>query len=202
MRRKVIKEFPEEQQEVFLDYLDVVSRQVQTIATLVRELTSFSQTSILTMKPLNLVDLCRQVVAFYQSSHEDFRFNFYAADSTYMIQGEETQLQQVLNNLMTNAVLILNESNQRDKIVNVELTADDHTIKLEVRDNGPGFDKEIMHKLAEPYVTKRKGGTGVGLAVVAKILHDHGASLRFANAQEGGAIVKIGFKRGERHISH
>ena len=202
LRRKVIKEFPEEQQEVFLDYLDVVSRQVQTIATLVRELTSFSQTSILTMKPLNLVDLCRQVVAFYQSSHEDFRFNFYAADSTYMIQGEETQLQQVLNNLMTNAVLILNESNQRDKIVNVELTADDHTIKLEVRDNGPGFDKEIMHKLAEPYVTKRKGGTGVGLAVVAKILHDHGASLRFANAQEGGAIVKIGFKRGERHISH
>lgn len=69
-----------------------------------------------------------------------------------------------------------------------------------MRDNGPGFDKEIMHKLAEPYVTKRKGGTGVGLAVVAKILHDHDASLRFANAQEGGAIVKIGFKRGEHNV--
>jgi len=201
LRRKIMKEFPEEQQETFLDYLDVVSRQVQTIATLVRELTSFSQTTLVNMKPLNLVELCRQVVSFYQSSHEDFHFNFRTADSIYMIQGEETQLQQVLNNLMTNAVLILNESNQSDKTVNVDLTADDHTVKLEIRDNGPGFDKEIMHKLAEPYVTKRKGGTGVGLAVVAKILHDHGASLRFANAQEGGAVVKIGFKRGECHVS-
>lgn len=196
LKRKIMKDFPKEQQDMFLDYLDVVSRQVQTIATLVRELTSFSQTTIMTMKMINLVDLCRQVVTFYQTSHDDFQFNFYTADGAYLIQGEETQLQQVLNNLITNAVLILNESNQNDKVVNVELTADDHTIWLEVRDNGPGFDKEIMHKLAEPYVTKRKGGTGVGLAVVAKILHDHGASLRFANAQEGGAIVKIGFKRG------
>jgi two-component system nitrogen regulation sensor histidine kinase NtrY len=202
LRRKIMKEFPKQQQDMFLDYLDVVSRQVQTIATLVRELTSFSQTTIMTMRAINLVELCRQVVTFYQTSHDDFQFNFYTADSSYIIQGEDTQVQQVLNNLMTNAVLILNESNQNDKVVNVELTSDDHTIWLEVRDNGPGFDKEIMHKLAEPYVTKRKGGTGVGLAVVAKILHDHGASLRFANAQEGGAIVKIGFKRGEGHISH
>jgi two-component system nitrogen regulation sensor histidine kinase NtrY len=196
LRRKIMKDFPKEQQEMFLDYLDVVSRQVQTIATLVRELTSFSQTTIMNMKPIDLVDLCRQVVSFYQSSHDDFQFNFYTDGSAHVIDGEETQIQQVLNNLMTNAVLILNESNQNDRVVDVELTADDHTIWLEVRDNGPGFDKEIMHKLAEPYVTKRKGGTGVGLAVVAKILHDHGASLRFANAQEGGAIVKIGFKRG------
>lgn len=201
LRRKIMKEFPKEQQDMFVDYLDVVSRQVQTIATLVRELTSFSQTTIMTMRSINLVEVCRQVVTFYQTSHDDFQFNFYTADSYYMIQGEETQIQQVLNNLMTNAVLILNESNQNDKVVHVELTADDHTIWLEVRDNGSGFDKEIMHKLAEPYVTKRKGGTGVGLAVVAKILHDHGASLRFANAQEGGAIVKIGFKRGEGHAS-
>lgn len=201
LRRKIMKDFPKEQQEMFLDYLDVVSRQVQTIATLVRELTSFSQTTIMTMREINLVDLCRQIVTFYQTSHDDFRFDFYTASSTYLVQGEETQIQQVLNNLMTNAVLILNESNQSDKVVQVELTADDHTIWLEVRDNGPGFDKEIMHKLAEPYVTKRKGGTGVGLAVVAKILHDHGASLRFSNAQEGGAIVKIGFKRGESHAS-
>ena len=197
LRRKIMKDFPKQQQDMFLDYLDVVSRQVQTISTLVRELTSFSQTTIMTMRAINLVDLCRQVVTFYQTSHDDFQFNFYTADGAYIIQGEETQIQQVLNNLMTNAVLILNESNQNDKVVNVELTADDHTIWLEIRDNGPGFDKEIMHKLAEPYVTKRKGGTGVGLAVVAKILHDHGASLRFANAQEGGAIVKIGFKRGD-----
>lgn len=206
LRRKIMKEFPKEQQDMFVDYLDVVSRQVQTISTLVRELTSFSQTTVVTMRAINMVDLCRQVVSFYQTSHDDFQFNFYTADAIYIVQGEETQLQQVLNNLMTNAVLILNESNQNDRIVNVELTADDHTVWLEVRDNGPGFDKEIMHKLAEPYVTKRKGGTGVGLAVVAKILHDHGASLRFANAQEGGAIVKIGFKRGnskyeERHDS-
>ena len=201
LRRKIMKDFPKEQQDIFVDYLDVVSRQVQTIANLVRELTSFSQTTIMTMRAIDLVDLCRQVVTFYQTSHDDFQFNFYTADGTYIIQGEETQLQQVLNNLMTNAVLILNESNQSDKVINIELTADDHTIWLEVHDNGPGFDKEIMHKLAEPYVTKRKGGTGVGLAVVAKILHDHGASLRFANAQEGGAIVKIGFKRGEGHTS-
>ena len=194
LKRRIMKDFPKEQQEIFLDYLDVVSRQVQTISTLVRELTSFSQSTSINTQSIDLVHICRQIVTFYQASHSDFRFNFMTNISQAIIQGEETQIQQVLNNLIMNSILILNESNKGEKIVDIELTAEEHTIWLEIRDNGPGFDKEIMHKLAEPYVTKRKGGTGVGLAVVAKILHDHGASLRFSNGQEGGAIVKIGFK--------
>ena len=60
-----------------------------------------------------------------------------------------------------------------------------------VADNGHGFDREMLARVFEPYVTSKPRGTGLGLAIVKKIAEEHGGSIEASNRPEGGAYVRV-----------
>jgi nitrogen fixation/metabolism regulation signal transduction histidine kinase len=60
-----------------------------------------------------------------------------------------------------------------------------------VADNGHGFDKEMLARVFEPYVTGKPRGTGLGLAIVKKIAEEHGGSIEANNRPAGGAFVRV-----------
>ena len=62
---------------------------------------------------------------------------------------------------------------------------------LEVRDNGPGFPKQLMPRIFEPYVTSKNRGSGLGLAIVKRIVEEHGGSVQARNLAKGGAQIEI-----------
>ena len=69
---------------------------------------------------------------------------------------------------------------------------------LDIRDNGKGFPVENRHRLLEPYMTTREGGTGLGLPIVAKIFEDHGGRIELLDPPAGpdgsvpaGALVRV-----------
>ena len=81
-------------------------------------------------------------------------------------------------------------------------------MRLVVVDNGPGFSEKVLKRAFEPYVTTKKKGTGLGLAVVKKIADEHGARVRIANlgaparaaatprrAARAGAQVSLSFSK-------
>ena len=80
---------------------------------------------------------------------------------------------------------------------------DVRAVRLQVLDNGPGFPDKVLKRAFEPYVTTKSKGTGLGLAVVKKIVDEHGARIRLANlpgdAPGGqgiaGAQVSISFSK-------
>jgi nitrogen fixation/metabolism regulation signal transduction histidine kinase len=59
------------------------------------------------------------------------------------------------------------------------------------RDNGPGFPSELLARAFEPYFTTKSRGTGLGLAMVKKIVDEHGGEVRLVNRDGGGAEVRI-----------
>jgi nitrogen fixation/metabolism regulation signal transduction histidine kinase len=69
-------------------------------------------------------------------------------------------------------------------------------VRLSVEDNGPGFPTNILRRAFEPYVTTKPRGTGLGLAMVKKIVDEHDARIDVINRLGGaGATVTVVFRR-------
>jgi nitrogen fixation/metabolism regulation signal transduction histidine kinase len=66
-----------------------------------------------------------------------------------------------------------------------------------VKDNGPGFPRDLIGTLFDPYVTSKPKGTGLGLAIVKKIVEEHGGRIEADNRGSGGARVRILLPLGE-----
>jgi nitrogen fixation/metabolism regulation signal transduction histidine kinase len=70
-------------------------------------------------------------------------------------------------------------------------------VRLTISDSGPGFAPHILQRAFEPYVTTKARGTGLGLAVVKKIIDEHGARIELSNLLDGdqvrGAQVSLSF---------
>jgi two-component system, cell cycle sensor histidine kinase and response regulator CckA len=107
--------------------------------------------------------------------------------------GDQSQLEQVVMNLVVNARDALNESGGR---VVVRTKTEQGNVVLEVVDNGPGIPPELRERVFEPYFTTKNSGsqrgTGLGLATVFGIVESHKGTIEIADGLEGkGATVRV-----------
>lgn len=110
------------------------------------------------------------------------------ADNLPVVEGDPTQIQQVLINLLGNAFDAMRDTplNRRK----VELTAErngDETIRITVRDYGAGISDEAQERLFERFFTTKEDGLGMGLAIVRSIIESHGGKIDAENVEGGGA---------------
>jgi signal transduction histidine kinase len=103
------------------------------------------------------------------------------------------RLRQLLNNLLTNSVEALEGHGQGSISVTTKraLHGDTEIARISVEDDGPGFQREMIGQVFEPYVTTKTKGTGLGLAIVRKIVEEHGGHIEADNRAAGGARVCI-----------
>ena len=71
------------------------------------------------------------------------------------------------------------------------LRGESEVARITVEDNGPGFQRELIGQVFDPYVTTKAKGTGLGLAIVRKIVEEHGGHIEADNRAAGGAQVRI-----------
>ena len=100
---------------------------------------------------------------------------------------DRTQIQQVLINLMRNAVEAMAASDRRELEVKTCLL-DDETIEIAVADSGPGLPSEVADHLFEPFVSTKRNGMGLGLSICRSIVEAHGGRLCANPGPDGGTI--------------
>jgi two-component system, LuxR family, sensor kinase FixL len=107
---------------------------------------------------------------------------------------DKIQIQQVLLNLMRNAIEAMEGSARRVMAVATK-ALDPETVEVAVIDSGSGIAPEVLAKLFQPFVTTKRQGMGVGLSISRTIIEAHGGRLWAEPNPEGGTIFRLTLKR-------
>lgn len=103
-----------------------------------------------------------------------------------LVHADGQLLEQVLLNLVTNAVQALSEI-QGDKKIGLTTSLERDRIIIKVADNGPGVPLQIRERIFDPFFTGRRDGFGIGLSLCHRIVSDHGGKLSVNTSEWGGA---------------
>ena len=107
-----------------------------------------------------------------------------------LVMADRIQIQQVLTNLMRNAIEAMRDSDRRELVVRTAPTGDGQVV-VEVSDTGPGISEEIAAQLFRPFVTTKPGGMGVGLSISKRIVEAHRGDISVSRNQNGGATFRF-----------
>lgn len=197
LRRKFSKEIVSDP-ETFERCTQTILRQVSDIGRMVEEFSALARMPVPKPAAEDIGELLRAAAYSQSIAFEDIAFPV-ASASQEPIQAEcdGRLLAQAYANVLKNAAESIEaRRNQQGepKLGRVEtlLRVDQDALIIEVTDNGLGFPRHNREQLVEPYVTTRARGAGLGLAIVLRILEDHGGGLELGDSDElGGALVRL-----------
>ena len=106
---------------------------------------------------------------------------------------DHVQIQQVVLNLVRNAVEAMQEVERRELVIGTRTIADLDVAEVTVADSGPGIAPELADRLFQPFVTTKKEGTGLGLWISRSLVERYGGDIRAANRADGvtGALLTV-----------
>ncbi|RST88088.1 PAS domain-containing sensor histidine kinase [Aquibium carbonis] len=107
-----------------------------------------------------------------------------------LVLADRVQIQQVLINLMRNAMEAMSDSERRELTIRTTPHGDG-MVAVEVSDTGPGISDEVAARLFQPFVTSKAGGMGIGLSISKRIIESHGGTMEAQRADQGGALFRF-----------
>lgn len=167
-----------------------IVKQVAALKSMVDAFRDYARLPAPSLTGVDLNVLVREVLALYENSKVPIIARLSAA--LRPVRADATQIRQVLHNLIQNAQDALESDKWTTRpVIEVRTEMLGDRVRIAVSDNGPGFPEEMMTRIFEPYVTTKPRGTGLGLAVVKKIVDEHHGSIAIENRAERGACVSV-----------
>ncbi len=176
--------------ETFEKCTDTITRQVADIGRMVEEFSGFARMPKPTFGEFNLVDMVQSVAFAQRMATPAIAVSVNAPAEPILMLGDERMLAQA-SPTSSRTPPRPSSANFRPAgvkfgSVTIEIFEDGDEVQVTIRDNGPGFPVQDRDRFLEPYVTTRKNGVGLGLAIVTRIVEDHGGRI-LAGGQRAGA---------------
>lgn len=172
--------------------LHETSRQSLRAGQIIRHLREFVTKGETEKAPEDIRNLVEEAgaLALVGSRERGIRSIFDFAPHADIVLADRIQIQQVLTNLMRNAMEAMRESERRDLTVRI-FPATDGEVAIEVEDTGPGISDEMVPRMFQPFVTTKPGGMGVGLSISKRIVEAHGGVMSVSPNAHGGATFRF-----------
>ncbi len=168
--------------------LDKAVQQVGYASQIIGRVREYTQSRQPKTEALDLVALVHQSVGLldWDLQREAVRLDLRLPDATVPVQGDAVMLQQVLINLLRNALDALRLDRPADPLIDIELRVEGGRAELRVGDNGPGITPQTEARLFVPFSSTKPNGMGLGLSICRSLIEMHQGRLWFTRREAGG----------------
>ena len=170
--------------------LQTIEGQAERAGNIIRRIKAFVRKRELNRNAISISSLVRETLAFVDSEirHNNIKVSLELAEQIPMVLADKIQIEQVLLNLIRNAVEAMAETEQekRKLIIQTKLDSDD-MVEVTVRDNGEGLKPKAQEHLFDAFFTTKSNGLGIGLSISHSIIGAHHGQLRGEPNSDGGS---------------
>src|SRR5215469_3762664 len=169
--------------------IDNTSAQVTRATQIIRQLRDFLRKGETEQGAEDIGKVIEEGIALAMigAKERGVRVHVRAASQIPLVLIDKVQIQQVVVNLIRNAVEAMEGSEHRELTISVAMV-EDGMVKISVGDTGPGIAREVADRLFQPFVTTKLQGMGVGLSICRSIIEAHNGKLWVEPNPEGGTI--------------
>ncbi len=171
-------------------YIPVIVNEVDAVNRFIQELLDFARPPRPYRQTVRLGDLARDTLRLAQTGNDARRIEFHLDIEEHLppIEADAEQIKQALLNLLLNAVQAIAGAGRVDIRLFHDAAGD---IGVEVRDTGCGITAENLPKLFDPFFTTKSNGTGLGMAMVQRVLTAHRGHIDIASVPGRGTTVTM-----------
>jgi two-component system sensor kinase FixL len=187
--RRLLETNPDERSTMVRDAMDKAADQALRAGEIIRRLRDFVARGESERRVESIKKLVEEASALALVGAKDrgIRVRFVFDPSIDLVLVDRVQIQQVLLNLMRNAIEAMEESQTRELVVSAT-PADDDMVAIGVADTGHGIAPDVSAQLFQPFFTTKRHGMGVGLSISRTIVEAHGGQIEVEPNPAGGTV--------------
>jgi nitrogen fixation/metabolism regulation signal transduction histidine kinase len=199
MRRKFLGSMNAQDAQILERATHTIVAQVDAMKQMVNAFSEYARAPDMQYSHFDLNQLITEVVDLYRAQDSAAELKLTLSPHLPNISADRVRIRQILNNLVTNSLEALEGKTGARVEIETHVAEDGakQVAAITVADNGPGFQRDLIGTVFDPYVTSKPKGTGLGLAIVKKIVEEHGGRIEADNRRTGGARVRILLPLGE-----
>jgi signal transduction histidine kinase len=172
--------------------IDGIRNETDALSRLVTNFLNFARPAPFAVGPVDLAAVVTQVVEEFAEPFGGGHSRLVVSGEFPVMEGDEVLLRQALSNLARNAVDACRETGITPQIaIDGCVDPDRRTVRIRICDNGPGIPPDLRERIFRPFFTTRREGTGLGLALVQKIVVTHNGRIHAREAPGGGACLEL-----------
>jgi two-component system, NtrC family, nitrogen regulation sensor histidine kinase NtrY len=195
MRRKFLGSMNAQDAQILERATHTIVAQVDAMKQMVNAFSEYARAPDMHFSRFDLNQLITEVVDLYRVQDSSADMKMLLDPHLPALSADRMRIRQILNNLVTNSLEAL--EGRSGACIEIETHVAEEgpkqvaSVAIVVTDNGPGFQRDLIGTVFDPYVTSKPKGTGLGLAIVKKIVEEHGGRIEADNPRSGGARVRI-----------
>lgn len=173
-------------------YVEGIRAETESMAEVVTNFLNFARPAQLTLSRVDVRAVCDRAADEIRADARQLGGDVIVRGEFGAIEGDEVLLRQTFSNLLRNALEACAAASLAPAIV-VESRVDRarQFSQITVNDNGPGIDPDAREQIFKPFYTSKRGGTGLGLALVQKIVVFHNGRITAGTSPQGGASLRV-----------